>query len=90
MNIKQTPVTNAVNLSFFLVNLSHVLLRQLRQEHPQAAILDLKAYFHGRRYAIETLNLLPESPNSFLSEQIIRIVASLGTIHRQSHTLHTP
>lgn len=90
MNIQQTPVTNAVNLSFFMVNLSHVLLRQLRQEHPQAGILDLKAYFRGRRYAIETLNLLPESPNSFISEQIIRIVASLGRIHRQSRILHTP
>jgi putative transposase len=90
MNIKQTPVTNAVNLSFFMVNLSQVLLRQLRHEHPQAGILDLKAYFRGRRYAIETLNLLPQSLNSFLSDQIVRIVASLGRIHRQSPTLHTP
>lgn len=90
MNVKQVPVTNAVNLAFLMVNLSSVLLRQMRQEHPQAGVLDLKAYFRGRRYAIETLNLLPESPNTFISEQIVRIVASLGRIHRQNKILQTP
>lgn len=90
MNVNQIPVTNAVNLSFFMVNLSSVLLRQMRQEHPQAGVLDLKSYFRGRRYAIETLNLLPESPNTFISDQIVRIVASLGRIHRQNKTLQTP
>lgn len=84
MNIKQVPVTNAVNLSFFMVNLSYVLLRQMRQDSPQAGILDLKAYFRGRRYALATINLLPELPNQFLSDQIVRIVATLGTIHRHS------
>lgn len=83
MNIRQIPITNAVNLSFFLVSLSQFLLASLRQEVPKAGILDLKAFFLGRRYALETLNLLPEPPTSFISAQIVRIVASLGTIHRQ-------
>lgn len=90
MNIKEMPVTNAVNLAFFMVNLSHVLLRQLRQEQPDSGILDLKSFFRGRRYAIETLNLLPQPPDSFLSAQIVRLVASLGSIHRQSQRLPVP
>jgi putative transposase len=89
MNIKQTPVTNAVNLSLFMVNLSYYLLRQMRHDDPEARILDLKTFFRGRRYAIETLNLLPEPPSSFISSQIVRIVAALGSIHRQSPTLKT-
>ena len=55
MNIKQVPVTNAVNLAFFMCNLSQVLLRQLRKESPDCGILDLKALFRGRRYAVETI-----------------------------------
>ncbi len=84
MNTHQMPVTNAVNLAFFMVNLSHLLLRQLRHEEPDSGILDLKAFFRGRRYAIETLNLLPEPPHPFVSAQIVRIVATLGSIHRHS------
>ena len=90
MNTNQMSVTNAVNLAFFLVNLSHVLLRQLRHEEPDSGILDLKAFFRGRRYAIETLNLLPEPPHPFLSAQIVRLVASLGFIHRQFRRLPVP
>lgn len=89
MNIKQTPLTNAVNLSLFMINLSHYLLQQRRQENPDVGILDLKAFFRGRRYAIETLNLLPEPPTSFISSQIVRIVATLGSIHRQSVARNT-
>lgn len=89
MNVKETSVTNAVNLSLFMVNLSHYLLRQMRQDDPEAGILDLKTFFRGRRYAIETLNLLPEPPSSFISSQIVRMVAALGSIHRPSATLKT-
>lgn len=87
MNIQPTPVTNAVNLSLFMVNLSYYLLRQMRQADPEVGILDLRAFFRGRRYAIETLNLLPEPPTSFISSQIVHSVATLGSIHRQSAAL---
>jgi hypothetical protein len=89
MHVAQTPLTNAVNLSFFLVNLSYCLLQQMRQEEADAGILDLKAFYRGRRYALETLNLLPNPPSSFISNQIVRIVAALGRIHRQSAALFT-
>lgn len=90
MNVKQTPVANAVNLSLFMVNLSHCLIQQMRHDEPHASLLDLKALFRGRRYALDTLNLLPESPNSFISEQIVRIVTALGRIHRPSPALFNP
>jgi len=90
MHVKQTPLANAVNLSLFMVNLSHCLIRHMRHDDPHASLLDLKALFRGRKYALDTLNLLPESPNSFISEQIVRIVAALGRIHRPSPALSNP
>lgn len=87
MNVKERAVTNAVNLSFFMVNLSHVLLRSFRLHHPQAGILDLKTFFRGRRYAVETLKLLPIPPDSFISDRIVYRIATLGHIHRPSAAL---
>jgi putative transposase len=89
MHVRETPIANAVNLSLFMVNLSACLLRQMRQQEPNAGILDLKAFFRGRRYVLATLNLLPESPSSFLSEHIVHIVGTLGSIHRRSAALKT-
>ena len=87
MNVKQIPLVNAVNLSLFMVNLAHCLIQHLRLDDPDASLLDLKALFRGRRYALDTLNLLPQLPNSFISEHIVHIVASLGRIHRRSPAL---
>lgn len=81
MNIKEVPVTNAVNLSLFMVNLSQVLLRQFRQTHPDSGILDLKAYFRAAKYFEETIKLLPKKPEPFLLEQIFDQIATLGCIH---------
>jgi hypothetical protein len=57
MNVNETAVTNAANLSLFMVNLTRPLMRTLRQESPGAGILDLKAHFRGHKYVTETLNL---------------------------------
>jgi hypothetical protein len=64
MNVKETAVTNAAYLSFFMVNLSFLLLQPFRQSNPDYSILDLKAHYHGYRYATETIkcfrkNLMP-------------------------------
>jgi putative transposase len=81
MNIKEVPVTNAINLSLFMVNLSQVLLRQFRQIHPDSGILDLKAYFRAAKYFEETIKMLPKKPEPILLEQIFDQVATLGCIH---------
>lgn len=44
MNLSPTAVTNAVNLAFFMVNLSHHLLADFRLLNPDSGIIDLKAH----------------------------------------------
>ena len=43
MNLSQTAVTNAANLAFFMVNLSHHLLADFRHHNSDSGIIDLKA-----------------------------------------------
>lgn len=81
MNQSQITVTNAANLSFFMVNLSHYLLAQFRQAHSGSGIIDLKAYYRGLRYVSEMLKMLPEKPDPILLEQIFARLTSLGRIH---------
>jgi len=81
MNIREVPVTNAINLSLFMVSLSQVLLRQFRQTHPDSGILDLKAYYRAAKYFEETIKMLPQKPEPILLEQIFGQVVTLGCIH---------
>jgi len=90
MNIKEVPLTNALNLSLFMVNISQVLLREFRQTNPDSGILDLKAYFRADKYFEETIKMLPEKPEPILLEQIFDHVASLGRIHHVNVHLSSP
>jgi putative transposase len=63
MNVKETMVTNAANLSFFMANFSEALLLPFRQTRPEYSILDLKSHYRGYRYAIETIKMLPQKPS---------------------------
>ena len=90
MNIKEVPVTNALNLSLFMVNLSQVLLREFRQTNPESGIIDLKAYYRAAKYFEETLKMLPEKPEPILLDQIFSHVASLGCIHPVKVLLSSP
>jgi len=81
MNVKETPVTNAANLSFFMVNFSYALLQPLRQQNPDYSVLDLKSHYRGYRYASETIKMLPEKPDAILLAEIFLQIARLGAIH---------
>ena len=81
MNVEKVAVTNAVNLAFFMVNLSQVLLQRFQQNNPDFSILDLKAHYHGYRYATETIKMLPEKPDAILLADIFQQIARLGMIH---------
>jgi hypothetical protein len=81
MNVTETAVTNAVNLSFFMVNFSYALLEPLRQHNPDYSVLDLKSHYRGYRYATETIKLLPEKPDAILLAEIFQQIARLGAIH---------
>jgi O-antigen ligase/tetratricopeptide (TPR) repeat protein len=70
MNIKEVPLTNALNLSLFMVNVSQVLLTEFRKSNPQSSVLDLKAYCRAARYFEETLKMLPQKPEPILYQQV--------------------
>ncbi len=82
MNISQTAVTNAVNLSFFMVNLCRRLLQEFQSPHcPHFSLLDLKALYRAFKYVDEVIKLLPQKPESILFSRILNQVANLGAIH---------
>jgi hypothetical protein len=89
MNIKETAVTNAANLSLFMVNVAHRLLADFRQHNPRCGVLDLKAHFRGHKYVTETLKLLPEMPEPVLLARIYDQIATLGSVHAAKPVLNS-
>ena len=81
MNIKEVAVTNAANLSFFMVNFTSILLRRFRETNPLFSILDLKSHYRGCRYVSETIKLLPQKPDGILLAEIFEQIARLGMVH---------
>lgn len=81
MALKETAVINAVSLSLFMVSVSQRLLHDFRRDSSNAGVLDLKAHFRGRKYAAETIKMLPQKPNPILLQRIFHHIASLGRIH---------
>ena len=81
MVVKEAAVTNAMNLAFFMVNLSRRLVRERRRSDPNASVLDLKADYRGRAYAEELIKLLPEKPEPGLLQRLMAAVTGLGRIH---------
>lgn len=81
MTVTARGVSNAANLSLFMLSLSAVLLRDARESDPHCSVLDLKASYRGSRYVAELLKLLPEKLNEGLIARIVCRVASLGRIH---------
>ena len=81
MNVKETAVTNAANLSFFMVNFTSILLHRFREINPEFSILDLKSHYRGCRYVSETIKLLPQKPDGILLAEIFEQIARLGMVH---------
>jgi len=81
MNIKEVPLTNALNLSLFMVNVSQVLLAEFRKSNPDSSNLDLKAYCSAARYFQEMIKMLPQKPEPILIEQVFGKIVSFSSIH---------
>lgn len=81
MNIKATPVTNAINLSFFMILVTAALRRSFRLAPADFSVLDLKTYYRGHKYLTEIIQLLPEKPDEFLLTRLFRRIGELGSIH---------
>jgi putative transposase len=90
MNVKKTAVTNAANLSFFMVNFSQALLQPFRKIQLDFSILDLKAHYRGYRYVLETIKMLLEKPDAISLSNIFQKIARLGAIHPVSIPADTP
>lgn len=90
MNISQTAVTNAANLSLFMVNVSQHLLADLRLTDPDCSILDLKALYRGAKYLTEAIKMLPQKPEPVLLARIFTKLTALGRIHVAQPTSSSP
>jgi len=81
MNVEKVPLTNALNLSLFMVNVSQVLLQDFRRTNPDSGILDLKAYYRAAKYFEETIKMLPQKPDPILFEQVFGQLSTFSCIH---------
>jgi DDE superfamily endonuclease len=81
MNVTPIGVTNAANLSLFMVNVAYRLRADVHPRAPDYSVLDLKADCRGYKYVEETIKMLPEKPEPILLRQILHKVAGLGRIH---------
>ncbi len=81
MNVTPTGVTNAANLSLFMVNVAYRLRADSQPRDPDYSVLDLKADYRGYKYVEETIKMLPEKPEPVLLAKILNQVAALGRIH---------
>ena len=81
MNVTPTGVTNAANLSLFMVNVVYRLRADVQSRDPDYSVLDLKADWRAYKYVEETIKMLPEKPEPILLAKIRNRVASLGRIH---------
>ena len=85
MSVKERPVYNSANLGMFMVNVSHVLIRPMRDQWTAFSVNDLKAWFRGRKYVVETLKLLPEPPDSIFIDQVVAQIAELGRVNHAAN-----
>ena len=81
MNVTPTGVTNAANLSLFMVNVAYRLRADGHPRDPDYSVLDLKADCRAYKYVEETIQMLPEKPEPVLLAKILNQVAGLGRIH---------
>src|SRR5919201_1447334 len=90
MNTSARGVTNAANLSLFMVNLVERVLQDVRQRQGECSVLDLKAHCRGAKYVEETIKLLPERPEAPLLERIVTKIIGIGRIHAPPAKLVSP
>lgn len=79
MVIKEQAVSNAANLSLFMVNVSKHILASTGE----TSILDLKAHSHCLRYAQEAFKILPKSATVISFADWVKEIPVLGKIHVQ-------
>ncbi len=71
MHVTPTGVTNAANLSLFMVNVAYRLRADSPPRDHEYSVLDLKADCRGYKYVVETIKLLPEKPEPVLLARML-------------------
>jgi len=89
MNVNDTTVTNAANLSLFMVDMSQLLMVDYRQTEPGFGVLDLESYYRGCKYATQIIKIPPEKPDDILIAKLFHKVASLGSTHMAKSPVHS-
>jgi putative transposase len=83
MNVKETQVSNATNLSLFMVTFSQLLLPQIANFNSES-MLDLKMVFRARKYTRRIINSLGLNADEFLINDPVFQAAEIGRIHAQA------
>ena len=81
MSVKEQPGYHRANRARLMVQVSQALRRPMRAQWPAFSVNDLKAWFRGRPYVIETGKVLPERPDSLFIDQVVSQRAALGRGH---------
>jgi putative transposase len=81
MSVNARPVYNGANLAMFMVNVSQALMRPMRAQGSAFSVNDLKAWFRGQKYVVETLKLLPEPLDPICIDQVVSKMAELGRVN---------
>ena len=87
MNVNARPVYNGANLAMFMVNVSQALIRPMLAQWSAFSVNDLKAWFRGQKYVVETLKLLPEPPDSIFIDQMVSKMAALGRVNHAGNSV---
>ena len=84
MNTTEKGVENAANLAFLMVNVSAKLIKNSNEKY--VGVLDLKTHYRGVKYALETIKILLEKPETILMteaiEEVKERISKLGSIHQ--------
>ena len=81
MHVNARPVSHGAHLAMCMVNVSQALMRPMRAQWAAFSVHDLKAWFRGQTYVVETLQLLPEPPDPIVIAQVVSKMAELGRVH---------
>ena len=85
MRATKVGVENAANLSYLMVLLSAKLTKKSGEKC--VGVLDLKTHYRGVKYALETIKILLEKPETILMKEAIEEVkeriSKLGSIHQR-------
>lgn len=87
-NVKERQLDNAVNLAFFMDNVSLILLEQakLLWQAEHVGIQDLKAHYRAEKYLRDILNTLELDEKSILNLPQIAAIRQIGAINQIKQT----